>query len=236
MMGTMIDAALRMLLVLALAACGGAQKAPPPPPPDDPALAEPPSDDAGLDALIDKMLARVDQVAQCATSGRVWCIAARGWASGDAGPLPKERFLAAGVSVALIEEYTDDDLLSGVVTFSALGARGEGKQALALSGDVNPQTASEQRLVAQAIDATVAVFKNKAEDAAIPAALHGYIEKLIPAAKYPLTRAGKEWRYTGAARARVRKVGPHWVVIEVPPKGPRGILLSIYTDRLRAAP
>jgi hypothetical protein len=222
-----------------LAACGGslAQPTAPPAPPAevDPVLGDPPVTDADQEKLIDAMLARIDRVAECPGSNRIWCIPTRGWAKADAGALPASPFLVTGVSVAFLEASSDDDLLSGLVSFSALGVS-SGKEPKALLVDVPATTAAEQRAVAQGIDQTVAVIKKKAEMAELPKALVVHARKVVTEAKYPIRKQGKDWRFAGEASARVRQLGDVWVAIEIPAKGPRGILISVYTARFRAEP
>jgi hypothetical protein len=223
-----------LVVVTLLAACGGASSPPPVTPEVDPVLGEPPTSDADAEALIGKMLTRIDEVGGCPASNRVWCIASQGWAKGEAGALPASPFLVTGVSVAFLEASGDDDLMTGLVSFSALGVNPATQKALI--ADVPATNPAEQRAVAQGIDATVAVLKHQAEMADLPASLVGYTRKFVTEARYPITRDGKDWRFRGEASARVRKVGDAWVAIEIPKEGPRGILVSIYTPRFRAVP
>jgi len=231
--------AVRVTLVLLFAAAGGGSAPPPvvpaPSPEPDPVLGEPPTTDAEQEALITKMLARIDRVGGCPASNRVWCLATQGWARGDAGSLPGAPFLVTGVSVAFLEASSDDDLLSGLVSFSALGVN-PGKEPKALLADVPASNAAEQRAVAQGIDRTVAVLKHKVEMADLPRGLVAYARTFVTEARYAIAREGRDWRFRGEATARVRKVGDAWVTIEIPKQGPRGILVSIHTGRFRAEP
>jgi len=228
----------RLALVLILAACAacGSTPARPTPPPDpepDPVLGDPPTTDAGAEELISKMLARIDKVAECPASSRIWCLATRGWAKGEGGALPDAPFLVTGVSVAFLEASSDDDLLTGLVSFSALGVNA-GK---ALIVDIPASNAAEMRAVAMGIDRTVAVIKHKAEVAELPKALLLHARKTVTEARYPIVRKGRDWRFTGEASARVRRIDDStWVAIEIPAKGPRGVLISVYTAKFRAEP
>lgn len=65
---------------------------------------------------------------------------------------------------------------------------------------------------------------------AVPLGLYGYFGGRSAAAQYPVARAGNGWQYQGGSFADIRRVGEHWVAIEVPQNDPAGIYVSVFAD------
>ena len=57
------------------------------------------------------------------------------------------------------------------------------------------------------------------------------LEKRPGEARYPIEARAQGWILYGAAQAEIRRSGDVWLVIEVPPKGPRGVFLSVFTEQ-----
>ncbi len=90
-------------------------------------------------------------------------------------------------------------------------------------------------MITDAIGEVANVLHGKGASVTLAAPLYKYVTGLPGQVKYPLARAGAEWRFTGQSDARLRKLGAFWVVVELPHDGPEGIFVSIYTDKLTAA-
>lgn len=180
---------------------------------------------AAQQAVIDHELAELGQAAHCKdprSPWRVWCSAAA-WATGSAGALPRGKALV-GVTVRLERGKSASTALRGTVTFAALAIGTGGNVRLT---DVTPSNPDEARAIAEAIASVALVFKGKAKQAALPAALAGYIQGL--SGKYKVTRDRTMWSWAGADASWLREVGNVWVVIEVPPAG-NGIFATVLTD------
>jgi hypothetical protein len=203
--------ALARLTVVALAACASAPAAP----------ARPRSPDE----LAAAQLARLDAAAGCPASRRVWCLAA-GWARGTAADLPADGVLA-GLTIGLAVDVPDRELLSSEVTLSAFAVRG----GAGLITDVPPENPAERRVVAEAIAALAAALKGDGPRRALAASLTRYLATLPAGASHPLTRTASEWRMSGKADARVRRLpSGAWMAVEFPGDGPAGIFVSLYPD------
>lgn len=209
---------MRALFIL-LCACGSTATAPSPPSPSAPAPATDPRADP-----IDALLARLDRAAECGHAGSVWCLATRGWATGTVPPIPDG--VLVGITIGLERDRPDAELPRGLVTFSAFAAR-DGKVFVT---DIPPVNASEQKMLDAAAAAVTDALTRRVPRAELPRSLLELLDTLP--IKYPVVRATNEWRYSGPAEGRIRRVGDAWVVIEIPKGGPAGAILSIYTDRV----
>ena len=171
------------------------------------------------------MLRRLDAVAGCPRSRRVWCVAA-GWERGTAADLPGEGVLA-GNTIGLEQDRTDADLLDSYVSLSALAVRaGAG-----LITDVPPANPAEQRTLDQAITGLARVLKGEAAQAQLPPSLSAYLRTLPAGASHPLSRSASEWQMSGKADARIRRLpSGAWIAVEIPAEGPTGIFVSISPD------
>jgi hypothetical protein len=210
-------------LLVFLCACGGATSTPTPTPTQTPtgtASTRPAGDPT------DDLLARLHRAAQCDRGASVWCLATRGWASGTAPAIPDG--VLVGVTIGLERDQPDAELPRGLVTFSAFAAK-DGKVFVT---DIPPVNASEQKMLDGAAAAVTDALTGRAPRAELPRSLLDLL-KTLPI-KYPVARSGNEWRYTGQAEGRIRRVGDVWVVVEIPKSGPAGVVLSIYTDRAAA--
>ena len=116
------------------------------------------------------------------------------------------------------------DALSNNVTFAALAIGKDGKVKLT---DVKSTSDAETKMIGEAVFNTAAVFKGKATTAKLPADLAEYAKTLAGA--YTPTKAGAEWTWQGASRARMRKVGAFWVIVETPTQA-NGIFATILTE------
>jgi hypothetical protein len=202
---------MRALLVpvVVLSCAAGPSKAPVPKPVD-----------------VAELLARLGRAVDCDHKPSAWCVAVRGWAGGTAPAIPDG--VLAGVTIGVERDKPDAAIAGAVVTFSAFAAR-DGKVFVT---DIPPVDAAEQRALDAAAAAVADVLAGRSPRAELPASLVALM-KTVPA-KYPVARAGGEWRYAGEADGRIRRVGDAWVVIEVPRVGPEGAIVSIYTDRFVA--
>ena len=153
---------------------------------------------------------------------RPWCIAAD-FETGTAAALPKGKVLV-GLTIELEVGKDASKALTGNVSFSALAIGKDGKVKLT---SVKPENADEAIAVAEAVAGAAMVFKGKVKTAKLPKELAGYFKTLEGA--YAVTKSGAQWTWTGASTSRLRKVGAHWVVIEVP-KANNGIFATIFTD------
>jgi hypothetical protein len=133
--------------------------------------------------------------------------------------------------VGLRADQEIEDLLAGQPSLSAL-ALGGGK---ALITDATVHNAAEHRVVAMAMVELAKVLKGESARASVAPTIAEWAASLPASVKHPITKAGAEWVVRGDAEARVRKVGDAWVIVEIPPDGPEGIYVSIYTDKFSAA-
>jgi hypothetical protein len=207
-----------LLSLLLVTACGGAAAPRPDLPPSSARLPE--------EELVTTMLARLGAAAGCPGSGRVWCIAADGWAAGSAPDLPGGDRVLVGVSIGLMRELPDRDLLGTEVMLAALALR-EGK---GLITDVPPESAAEKRLLAAAIGSVGAALRGERERPELAPALARYLATLPAEATYALVREEGAWRMRGKADARLRRVGRAWVAVELPGEGPEGIFVSLFLE------
>ena len=221
-----------LLAALALAACG-------PKAADGGGAVEPTpvggGDTVRTDAqMTTELLAQVGDALGCPRSSspqRVWCIAADGWAKGEAAELPASPALLVGLSLSLPEEDPVDKALEQTVHFAALGVRG-GDKPLARIASMQASNADEEKLLGGAIDSVSAVFKAERESVALPKELADYLSDL-PGAGYAVQKGAAGWTWkSGASTAELRKSGPYWIAVEVPQKGDRGIFVSIFTSKL----
>jgi hypothetical protein len=162
---------------------------------------------------------------------RLWCIAADGWEGGAAGELPASG-LYVGLTLSLADGEPVGDWLETGVTFSALGVRADGGVHKARVAALVPSNQEEAELITPAAESVTAVLRAEAKEVTLPKDLVTYLADLPAAADYEMTRGEKGWTWTGAAATELRRVGDFWVAIEVPPDGPPGILVSIFTDRI----
>lgn len=173
----------------------------------------------------DVMLGKLAEAAKCsdkASPWRSWCIATQ-WSTGKAGELPKGKVLV-GTTIQLEDGYDVGKALSERVSFVALAIDASGKVKLT---DVKPESADEQKAVAEAIFNTAAVLKGKAKTAKLPKQLAGYLRTLK--GSYDVNVTSGAWTWQGASRSQLRRVGDFWVVIEKPAKG-NGVFATVLTD------
>ncbi len=185
--------------------------------------------------LIDELLSQVGDALGCPKSSsaqRAFCIAAEGWAKGEAAELPAAPSLLVGLSLSLPEADPVDKALEQTVRFAALGVRG-GAKPLARIASMEPSNADEKKLVDAAVASTSAVFKGEADTASLPKDLAEYLADL-PSAGYAMQKGAHGWTWSsGATTAELRKAGAYWIAVEVPQKGDRGIFVSIFTSKLK---
>ena len=186
-------------------------------------------DRVGADeAPIDVATARLNALriaAKCtdkASPWRPWCIAAD-FDHGTAADLPKGKVLL-GMTVELAVGYDVATAMASKVTLTALTVRGDGKVKVTI---VKPETKDEEMTVASAIANLSAVFKGKATMAKLKKDVGDYLKTLK--GSYAPTKSGTQWTWAGQSASRLRKVGPFWVVIEVP-KAENGIFATILTE------
>lgn len=178
------------------------------------------------DELVTTMLGRLGRAAGCPASKRAWCIAAGGWGGGTAPDLPAGERVYPGVSIGLERAKPDGELLEAEVSLAALALR-DGK---GLITDVPPQNAAEKKVVGEAIASVGKVLRGEAQHPALAPSLGRYLATLPATASYPLAREGGSWRMRGKADARLRKIGPVWVAIELPGEGPEGLFVSLFVE------
>lgn len=167
-------------------------------------------------------LATAAKCADKASPYRPWCIATDALKKGTAPALPKKALV--GMTVELEDGKDVADALTNKVTFVALAIDADGKVKLT---DVKPESADEQKAVAEAVFNTAAVFKGKAKTAKLPAELSGFVKTLKGA--YATTKSGNAWTWKGKATSQLRKVGAFWVILERPDAG-NGLWATILTD------
>jgi len=177
------------------------------------------------DALVAQMLRRLDVAGGCPQSRRVWCLAS-GWERGTAAELPAEGVLV-GVTIGLEQDKPDRELLDSEVTLSAFAVKGKN----GLITDVPPQNKAEQRTIDETMANVVKVLKGEAGQAAIASSLTRWLLTLPASANHALHRTAAEWRMSGQADARIRRLpSGAWIAVEIPGEGPTGIFVSIYHD------
>jgi hypothetical protein len=212
-------------LLLLLAACGGSS-APAEPTTPAPAPAAAPSDGDG--ELIIEMLGQVADALGCPYSDHEaaeFCIAADGWAAGTPGELPAEKTTLVGSTVSLPEADPVDKALEQTVRFAALGIRPFQARHLLRVVAFDPAETD----VPGALAAVKKAFKAKGA-AEVPPTFKAVLGE-ISAEGYVAKQVENGWTWkSGATRAELRKVGDHWVVIEIPLGGDRGIFLSVFTE------
>ena len=170
-----------LLVALVLAACG---------PKAGPSGAEEPDEHEAVrsDAqLTGDLLKQVGDALGCPKSDkpeRAFCVAAEGWAKGQAAELPASPSLLVGLSVSLPENDPVDKALEQTVRFAALGVRG-GAKPLARIASIDASTADEHKLVDPALASAHAVLDGEADAVALPKDLRDYLADL-PAAGYAL--------------------------------------------------
>lgn len=153
---------------------------------------------------------------------RVWCTVAA-FDTGTAAALPTGKVLV-GLTIELETGKDVAAALRDKVSLAGWSVASDGKVKLT---SITPDNAQEGQMIGEAVGATAAVFKGLAKTAKLPADLTSYV-KTLPA-KYPATKSGGEWVWTGASAGRARKVGAYWVVIEVP-DAQNGVFATILTD------
>lgn len=162
---------------------------------------------------------------------RPWCIAATGWADGDAAPLPDGDAVLPGLTIELEDGESVADALINKVSLSALSLHDDGTKRLATITMVKPENDDEAKMIGEVVVALALVFKGKQTAAKIPAELAGYLGTLPAQANHELTKSDRGWTWKGPSTAQLRKVGEHWVAIETPTQGARGIFVTIFTDK-----
>jgi hypothetical protein len=217
----------RTLLLLLLAACGSKASS-------SEGAAEPtPNDTVRSDAqMTQDLLTQVHDALGCPQSKAPLCIAADGWAKGEAAPLPASPSLLVGLSVSLAEADPVDKALEQTLRFSALGVRG-GDKPLARIAGMEPSNPDEQKAIDQATAQVNAVFHGESAAAQLPKPLVDYLADL-PSAGYALSKGAHGWTFkSGATSAELRKAGDYWIAVEVPQQGDRGIFVSVFTSKLK---
>jgi hypothetical protein len=185
------------------------------------------------EALVTSMLADVRKTIGCPSAGskhRHWCLAAEGWATGQAEP--PQPGLYVGLTLSIADGEPIDDWLETGVTFSALGLRADGETRLGRIAALVPSNQEESALIAPAIASVISVLHAEAKAVTLPPDLATYLADLPAEASYALAPAAKGWTWTGASATELRKAGDYWIAIEIPAEGPPGILVSIFTDRI----
>ncbi len=179
--------------------------------------------------LTSTMLAAVHDAAGCGTphpSYGGWCKVADGWAKGTAAALPNTALVGATLA---LDKSAPVDLMTAPVLLSGLGIR---KGAANLAHYRFDDTHLMAKTAA-AIGAITAFLLGKSDKVAIAKPLADLVAALPAAATIKLKRGKHGWTWQGAVPAELRKVGPLWVVVELPPNG-SGIALTVLTERFAA--
>lgn len=221
---------------LALGACGGAAHVATGAASGTASSQPPPAATSNTD-LATTILARLDEAAGCARAPSVFCLATRGWADGVAGEIPPGRHLFVGVALALVEEEPAGEALEQPILVG-MGLRRDGAALAAMVAEPEIKDRAAAELVERTLAGIVAVLETPtAAPAGVPAPLYDFFAPLPEVAPYALVRGAHGWSFDGSGQTtELRKVGKVWLAIEIPHEGPRGIYLTIFTDRVRREP
>jgi hypothetical protein len=184
--------------------------------------------------LIEEMLGALRKEVGCpsATSKyRLWCLATEGWAKGEAGALPA-RGLYVGLSLSLAEGDPVDDWLENGVTFSALGVRTVDGKPMARIAELAPKNKDAAELVGPAMKSVSQVFQAEKTEVVLSKEMHDYLHDLPEAADYEMRKDAQGWRWKSVSESELRQAGPYWLAVEIPPEGARGVIISIFTDKI----
>jgi len=236
-------AATALAIALSLAGCSkkddaGDKPAPAQPKPPAPTPDQPKVDTPAPPAAADPNAARLAELATAARCDdpasplRVWCIAATGWATGEAAELPAGDAALPGLTVELQDGKPVDQALMDAVTFSALALHAAGGAEMARITMVKPESDDEMKMTMEAVAGLTMVFKGKDATATLPADLSGYLATLPAKADYPVSKGDHGWTWKGGSTGELRKVGDSWVAIETPTRGATGIWVNIFTDKV----
>jgi len=175
-------------------------------------------------------LRQLRSAAKCdapASPWRPWCFAADVFDKGTFADLPKPRVMM-GITVELAYGGDVAKALRDKVTLAVFAIDDEGKVKLI---SLRPDNDAEKRQMTEAIVNLTMVFKDKAKTAKLPDELATYVKRMR--GTFTPTKTASSWSWRGASEggsdAVMRKVGPHWVVIETPAKQD-GIFATVLTD------
>ncbi len=194
-------------------------------------------DRAAADVSTD-LLRELSSAAQCdkpRSVFRAWCPASLSrWKTGTAADLGRGERVLIGVTVVLRKGKSVRDALSNKVSVSALAIRHVGKKRFGLIATVTPNNKSERKMLAEAAFELALVLKGASNSAKLDKNLYGYLVSLPKAAKYPLVKRHHGWFMNATSSTELRRVGQFWVAVERPSSGPKGIFVSVFTDKHRA--
>jgi hypothetical protein len=203
----------RLVALAALAACGA--RAPEPETP-------------GRTAQTLGVLPEVERAA--CDAHPVWCRAARGFPGGGPGELALGGHVVVGLTIGLKRGEPAGDAFEDV-SVSVLAWRRTGGGIYGRIVELVPATDEEKLELSEARLRILAVLGGDAPTAPLPPKLAADLPTFILNARYAMTAEEQGWILHGKAVAELRRVGDSWVVIEVPPEGPPGVFLSVFTDR-----
>lgn len=185
-----------------------------------------------------KMLDALAKDLDCAKSKSLarlglWCLGPRGFKSGRQPPLPRSSRVYVGVTVELERGKPVRQALLKKVHPAALAVRRDGGQVFGKITSITPSNAEEKKSLGRAVFVIAAVLKGRTQQARLDQGLVTFLRSLPSKASYRIKSKGlKEWRISGASRARIRKLGSVLVAVEVPKAG-NGIFLSLFTERFK---
>jgi len=178
------------------------------------------------------ILARL-QGAACETQP-IWCAAVRGWEGASHVTLAEGEHVAVGLTIGLEEAATGAPAFDEA-TVSVLAWRRHADQAVGRIVELTPASDEEKLETAEARRRIEELLLGRALAAALPPRLAGDLRGFSAGARYPLQSDRRGWLLHAAARAELRRVGDTWVAVEVPPRGPRGVFVSVFTERWTSA-
>jgi hypothetical protein len=160
----------------------------------------------------------------------VWCKAARGFPGGSLGDLAQGGHVVVGLTIGLKHGEPAGEAFEDV-SVSVLAWRRTGGGVYGRIVELVPANDEEKLEVSEARLRILAVLDGEAPTAPLPPKLAADLPTFILNARYAITAEERGWILHGKAVAELRRVEDSWVVIEVPPEGPRGVFLSVFTDR-----
>jgi hypothetical protein len=224
------------LLVVALAACSPS-KPPGMARPDTPAKpAETPVQ------LTNRLLGELAQAAGCAQKERprsVFCAAADWGQCGldDRAMLPPLPALLVGVAIVIPDGTPMDEVMdagTGHLHLAAMGLRADETQRFVRVAALVPSTPEEQALVEPVVVDTTRHFAGGLPAVTLPKDLAQYLADLPGAANYPLARVENGgWTWSGKSDGELRRVCDHWVTVELPRNGEKGLTVTVFTDKVK---
>ena len=181
------------------------------------------------EAFINEHLARLKLGAECtdpASTYKVWCPAADGFAKGTAASIPSGETAMVGLTTFINSKGDPKADISRFSTVSTLAFNNPGSPRGEVAS-INTSNPADKAQIDLVFTDVVGVLKGSKSQVMMDQKLANYVASRPAADTYVMKETTRGWQMLGGSHAFVRKVGDMWVVVETP-RSHDGMYVSMF--------